>query len=128
MSEINHKEITERVKSLILKNKVSDYYVWKNAVIPRATLSVMINNKSSWKLEYLISIANLFSVSFNWLLFGEDDYEEQQLIKENLNLREQNIMLKEEVETYRVIRKNFIEKSPTPIIEVGSKTKGRKKK
>jgi len=107
---IQHQEITERVKSLILKNHVSDYYVWKNAEIPNASFSMMINNKAKWKLEFLVDIAELFNESFVWLVFGDDDHIEKKILYEIQNLKEENTLLKEELKNYRAV-KDFIVKS-----------------
>ena len=109
---IEHEQITERVKSLILKNHVSDYYVWKNAKIPNASFSMMINNKAKWKLEFLVGISKLFNEPLNWLIFGEKEHFEKELIQENKKIKEENILLREEVATYRTIKKEFLKLAP----------------
>lgn len=104
MITIDHKKITERVKHLILKEKVSDYYVWKHAFIPNASFSMMINSKSNWKLEHLVNIAKLFQVSFNWLVFGDENCIKKEFLYEIKELREENLLLKEELSDYRIVK------------------------
>ncbi|MFC2092728.1 hypothetical protein ACFLSV_02400 [Bacteroidota bacterium] len=101
--EINHSEITKRIKTLIQQNKVSEYYVWKNTNIPRASFSMMINNKSPWKLEHLVNIANLFAKSFDWLVFEKEDASYKELESQLKKLKKENRKLKSELGNYRKI-------------------------
>lgn len=99
--EIKHSEITERIKTIIKKNSVSDYYVWTKTNIPRASFSAMINNKSPWKLEQLVDIANLFSECFNWLVFGEEDATTKELMNQINKLKKEDRLLRIEFGDYR---------------------------
>lgn len=106
---LQNDQITERIKKLILQNKVSDYYVWKNAHIPKSSFSNMINNNSEWKLEYIASIAVLFNVEIEWLIFGKANYIIQELVKENKSLYDEVLVLREKVATYEVAAKKASE-------------------
>ena len=100
---VNHSEITKRIKTLIKENRVSDYYVWTKTAIPRASFYAMINNKSPWKLEHLINIANLFAKSFDWLVFEEEDASNKELESQLKKLKEENQKLKSELKNYQKI-------------------------
>ncbi len=65
----------------------------------------MINNSSEWKLDYIVSIAVLFNVEIEWLVFGKANYIIQELVKENKTLKDELMILREKVETYEVAAK-----------------------
>lgn len=112
MGNINHKEITERVISKRGESRVTDYYIWKNSSIPRSTYYKMIKNESDWKMDYLLNIAKLFQVSFNWLVFGDEDYIKKEILYEIKELKEENLLLREELSDYRAV-KDIIIKAKT---------------
>ncbi len=101
----NNSQITERIKKLILTNKKSDYYVWKNANIPKSSFSKMINNISEWKLKHVVSVVMLFSVEIESVLFGKENYVHSKLLKEYKELKEKVMMLREKVATYEIAAK-----------------------
>ena len=110
---LQNEQISERVKKLILKHRVSDYYVHKNAHIPKSSFSRMINNTQEWKLQYVVSIATLFRVEIDWLLYGRLNHTIDELSKENAELKEEVLILREKVSTYEVAAKKASDIQPS---------------
>jgi hypothetical protein len=103
MNEVDHREITKRIKGLISKNKISEYRVRTKTKIPSASFSNMINNKAPWKLDHLMRIATFFNVTCNWLVHGKEEYLDD-LLTFKLNELEREIKsLKNDIKVYEKI-------------------------
>lgn len=54
-------------------NSISTRVLSKDTGVPQSTISALCSGRSSQKPEHLLAIAKRFSVSLEYLIFGEDD-------------------------------------------------------
>lgn len=66
-------KLAETLNRLMKQHSVSTRALSKDTGVPQSTISALIGGRSSQKPEHLLAIAKRFSVSLEFLIFGEDD-------------------------------------------------------
>jgi transcriptional regulator with XRE-family HTH domain len=65
-------KLAENLNRLMKQNSVSTRALSKETGVPQSTISALCAGRSSQKPEHLLAIAKRFSVSMEFLIFGED--------------------------------------------------------
>ena len=103
--------VSSRIRELMEVHKATAYKACKDSGIPEGTFSRSIKTPDTWKVQHLRKLAKYFKVTLDYLITGNSNFVNEDLLIKYNALQEEVMTLREQVATYETVAKTIMKES-----------------